>query len=72
LHAVVSTTGAGRCTPPRRFIQTLTLDWRRIYPLLVDTLSLTVAVMLIIGTATAMALVPGGSGGFLRSPRSRS
>ncbi|HSZ89051.1 MAG TPA: TRAP transporter large permease subunit [Acetobacteraceae bacterium] len=30
-------------------------DWRRIYPLLVDTLSLTGAVMLIIGTATAMA-----------------
>ena len=30
-------------------------DWRRIYPLLVDTLALTGAVMLIIGTATAMA-----------------
>jgi tripartite ATP-independent transporter DctM subunit len=30
-------------------------DWRRIYPILVDTLSLTGAVMLIIGTATAMA-----------------
>ena len=30
-------------------------DWRRIYPLLVDTLSLTGAVMMIIGTATAMA-----------------
>jgi tripartite ATP-independent transporter DctM subunit len=30
-------------------------DWRRIYPLLIDTLSLTGAVMLIIGTATAMA-----------------
>jgi tripartite ATP-independent transporter DctM subunit len=30
-------------------------DWRRIYPLLVETLSLTGAVMLIIGTATAMA-----------------
>jgi tripartite ATP-independent transporter DctM subunit len=30
-------------------------DWRRIYPLLVDTVSLTGAVMLIIGTATAMA-----------------
>jgi tripartite ATP-independent transporter DctM subunit len=30
-------------------------DWRRIYPILVDALSLTGAVMLIIGTATAMA-----------------
>ena len=30
-------------------------DWRRIYPILVDTVSLTGAVMLIIGTATAMA-----------------
>jgi tripartite ATP-independent transporter DctM subunit len=30
-------------------------DWRRIYPILVETLSLTGAVMLIIGTATAMA-----------------
>jgi len=30
-------------------------DWRRIYPILVDTMSLTGAVMLIIGTATAMA-----------------
>jgi len=30
-------------------------DWRRIYPILVDTISLTGAVMLIIGTATAMA-----------------
>jgi len=30
-------------------------DWRRIYPLLIETLSLTGAVMLIIGTATAMA-----------------
>lgn len=30
-------------------------EWRRIYPILVDTLSLTGAVMLIIGTATAMA-----------------
>ena len=30
-------------------------DWRRIYPILVDTLSLTGAVMMIIGTATAMA-----------------
>jgi tripartite ATP-independent transporter DctM subunit len=30
-------------------------DWRRIYPMLVDTASLTGAVMLIIGTATAMA-----------------
>jgi tripartite ATP-independent transporter DctM subunit len=30
-------------------------DWRRIYPILVDTLALTGAVMLIIGTATAMA-----------------
>jgi tripartite ATP-independent transporter DctM subunit len=29
--------------------------WRRIYPILVDTVSLTGAVMLIIGTATAMA-----------------
>jgi tripartite ATP-independent transporter DctM subunit len=30
-------------------------NWRRIYPILVDTLSLTGAVMIIIGTATAMA-----------------
>jgi tripartite ATP-independent transporter DctM subunit len=30
-------------------------DWRRIYPILVETLSLTGAVMTIIGTATAMA-----------------
>jgi tripartite ATP-independent transporter DctM subunit len=30
-------------------------NWRRIYPILVDTVSLTGAVMLIIGTATAMA-----------------
>src|SRR5579863_8202061 len=30
-------------------------DWRRIYPILVATVSLTGAVMLIIGTATAMA-----------------
>jgi tripartite ATP-independent transporter DctM subunit len=30
-------------------------DWRRIYPLLVETVSLTGAVMMIIGTATAMA-----------------
>jgi tripartite ATP-independent transporter DctM subunit len=30
-------------------------DWRRIYPILVDTVSLTGAVMLIIGTAMAMA-----------------
>jgi TRAP-type C4-dicarboxylate transport system permease large subunit len=30
-------------------------QWRRIYPILVDTVSLTGAVMLIIGTATAMA-----------------
>ena len=30
-------------------------DWRRIYPILLDTLSLTGAVMLIIGTATSMA-----------------
>jgi len=30
-------------------------DWRRIYPILVETVSLTGAVMLIIGTATAMA-----------------
>jgi tripartite ATP-independent transporter DctM subunit len=30
-------------------------DWRRIYPILVDTVSLTGAVMLIIGAATAMA-----------------
>ena len=30
-------------------------DWRRTYPILVDTVSLTGAVMLIIGTATAMA-----------------
>jgi tripartite ATP-independent transporter DctM subunit len=30
-------------------------DWRRIYPILIDTVSLTGAVMLIIGTATAMA-----------------
>jgi len=30
-------------------------EWRRIYPILVDTVSLTGAVMLIIGTATAMA-----------------
>ncbi len=30
-------------------------DWRRVYPILVDTVSLTGAVMLIIGAATAMA-----------------
>jgi tripartite ATP-independent transporter DctM subunit len=30
-------------------------EWRRLYPILVDTLSLTGAVMMIIGTATAMA-----------------
>jgi len=30
-------------------------DWRRIYPMLIETVSLTGAVMLIIGTATAMA-----------------
>jgi tripartite ATP-independent transporter DctM subunit len=30
-------------------------DWRRIYPILVDTVSLTGAVMLIIGAATALA-----------------
>src|SRR5581483_8128476 len=30
-------------------------DWRRLYPILVGTVSLTGAVMLIIGTATAMA-----------------
>jgi len=30
-------------------------DWRRIYPMLIDTALLTGAVMLIIGTATAMA-----------------
>jgi tripartite ATP-independent transporter DctM subunit len=30
-------------------------DWRRIYPILVETLSLTGAVMMIIGSATAMA-----------------
>ena len=30
-------------------------DWRRIYPMLVETVSLTGAVMFIIGTATAMA-----------------
>jgi tripartite ATP-independent transporter DctM subunit len=30
-------------------------DWRRIYPILVDTVALTGAVMLIIGTATGMA-----------------
>jgi tripartite ATP-independent transporter DctM subunit len=30
-------------------------DWRRIYPILVDTVSLTGAVMMIIGAATAMA-----------------
>jgi tripartite ATP-independent transporter DctM subunit len=30
-------------------------DWRRIYPILIDTVSLTGAVMMIIGTATAMA-----------------
>lgn len=30
-------------------------DWRRIYPILVETVSLTGAVMMIIGTATAMA-----------------
>jgi tripartite ATP-independent transporter DctM subunit len=30
-------------------------DWRRIYPILIDTVSLTGAVMLIIGAATAMA-----------------
>ena len=31
-------------------------DWRRIYPILVDTISLTGAIMLIIGTATADGL----------------
>jgi tripartite ATP-independent transporter DctM subunit len=30
-------------------------DWRRLYPILVDTVALTGAVMMIIGTATAMA-----------------
>src|ERR1700730_3960829 len=30
-------------------------DWRRIYPILIETVSLTGAVMMIIGTATAMA-----------------
>jgi tripartite ATP-independent transporter DctM subunit len=30
-------------------------DWRRVYPILVDTVSLTGAIMLIIGAATAMA-----------------
>jgi tripartite ATP-independent transporter DctM subunit len=30
-------------------------DWRRLYPILVDTVSLTGAVMMIIGTATGMA-----------------
>ena len=30
-------------------------DWKRIYPLLVETVALTGAVMLIVGTATAMA-----------------
>ena len=30
-------------------------DWRRLYPILIETLSLTGAVMMIIGTATAMA-----------------
>ncbi|HZT88050.1 MAG TPA: TRAP transporter large permease subunit [Stellaceae bacterium] len=30
-------------------------DWRRVYPILVETVSLTGAVMMIIGTATAMA-----------------
>jgi tripartite ATP-independent transporter DctM subunit len=30
-------------------------DWRRLYPLLVETVALTGAVMLIVGTATAMA-----------------
>src|SRR5487761_226047 len=30
-------------------------DWRRLYPILVDTVSLTGAVMMIIGTSTAMA-----------------
>jgi tripartite ATP-independent transporter DctM subunit len=30
-------------------------DWRRLYPILVETVSLTGAVMMIIGTATAMA-----------------
>jgi TRAP-type C4-dicarboxylate transport system permease large subunit len=37
-------------------------DWRRIYPILVDTVSLTGAVMLIIGTATAMAWASTQSG----------
>lgn len=31
------------------------LDWRRIYPVLIETASLTGAILLIIGTATAMA-----------------
>jgi TRAP-type C4-dicarboxylate transport system permease large subunit len=30
-------------------------DWRRLYPILIETVSLTGAVMMIIGTATAMA-----------------
>src|SRR5262249_59373960 len=30
-------------------------DWRRMYPLLVETVALTGAVMLIVGTATAMS-----------------
>jgi hypothetical protein len=30
-------------------------DWRRLYPILIGTVSLTGAVMMIIGTATAMA-----------------
>lgn len=31
------------------------IEWRRVYPILIDTASLTGAIMLIIGTATAMA-----------------
>ena len=46
-------------------------DWRRIYPILVDTVSLTGAVMLIIGTATAMAWALTQSG-FSQSRSSRS
>ena len=47
-------------------------DWRRIYPLLVETVALTGAVMLIVGTATAMAWAltsPGSPTGWSRGWR---
>ena len=39
----------------RRLLHRPLVDWRRIYPILVETVSLTGAVMMIIATATAMA-----------------